>query len=130
MKKIMVLTVALFAMSSVFAADGMGKMGKMGAEGMGEGPMCHHQMPDLSSLNLTQEQKAKMDALRQKHMAEKKSMREKHQSEMKAIMTAEQWAKFEQMKPKMHKDGGMMGDGMKDHMKKGMKGTEAPANPQ
>lgn len=128
MKKIMVLTMAIFAMSSVFAADGMGKMA---GEGMGEGPMCHHQMPDLSSLNLTTEQKTQMDALRQKHMAEKKAMKEKYQAEMKAIMTAEQWAKFEQMKPKMPMKGGMMGDGMKEHMmKKGMKGTELPAQPK
>lgn len=91
MKKALVLAMALSALANVYAGDQPCPYAK---EGMGHGK------PDFSSLNLTEDQKTRMQAMREKHMAEKQAMRERHQADMKVILTEEQWAKHQEMMKK------------------------------
>lgn len=108
MKKLLVLGMALILASNVFADNDTGKDGKRNPDRKGT-EMREHRRGDFAQLNLTEEQKSKMKALREKHQAEMHSMREKHRLDIKAVMTTEQWAKFEQMKAERPKGGDRKG---------------------
>ncbi len=126
MKKILVFVITLFAASSLLANEGMGN-----AEGGGKDGKRHQ----MAQLNLTDAQKTQMKALREKHVAERQAMQEKHKAAIKAILTAEQWEKFQTMRPKrpgmeegMNSEGGNKGgnkggNGMRG--KRNMEGEES-----
>ena len=103
MKKSIVFLSALLMSGFLFAApEGRQPMG----EGMGgHGGMGMHQRPDLSELNLSEEQQVQLKSLREKHRADMKALHEKHQAEIRAIMSEEQWQKFEAMRPKVPHPG-------------------------
>ena len=89
-KLIAVVAAGLFAAGTMFAGEHGGCTKQVGNDGK---MACEVAMADL---NLTPEQKTKMDALMAEHHKEgcSKATEKKYMHEAKTILTSEQYAKF------------------------------------
>jgi Spy/CpxP family protein refolding chaperone len=129
--KLFVVAIVSAAMAGSVLAQGAGPKGGAPSQGTqkpgqgARGQMGKMQQEIMAKLNLTNDQKAKIKDLGEKRMAEMKklresgkqvdraqmkAMRDKNEADLKAILTAEQYKKYEalmkEMREKMMKERG------------------------
>lgn len=93
MKKMLITVLLGLLASAAFAAD-PGNAGQS-AQGQHQGPNLERMTHEL---NLSEAQKSKLQTLFQEQKKKREALHEEMTSQLKALLTAEQFSKFEQMR--------------------------------